>query len=99
VDLKEVLALALEVEEKYAQTNDQPWSVSEYVQGFMGDLGTLAKLVMAKEGFRTISDVDSKLKHELADCLWSIVVISDKLGIDLAEVFPVEMKALLARFA
>jgi NTP pyrophosphatase (non-canonical NTP hydrolase) len=29
----------------------------------------------------------SKLGHELADCLWSVLVLSDLYGIDLEEAF------------
>lgn len=97
------LKLSREVEARYVQLNAEQgrpsWGVSEYVQGLVGDTGDLAKLVMAKEGFRDIPDVDAKLRHELSDCLWSLLVISDKLAIDLAEVFPYEMKTLLTRLS
>jgi hypothetical protein len=39
----------------------------------VGDVGDLMKLVMAKEGAREIQDVDEKLQHELAACLWSVL--------------------------
>jgi NTP pyrophosphatase (non-canonical NTP hydrolase) len=50
-------------------------------------MGDLAKLVMAKEGLREASDVDQRLAHELADCLWSILVLADLYGVDLERAF------------
>ena len=55
--------------------------------GFVGDVGDLAKLVMAQEGAREIPGGLGALGHELADCLWSVLVLSDVYGIDLAEEF------------
>lgn len=55
--------------------------------GFMGDIGDLMKLIQAKNGVRAIPDVDDKLAHELADCLWSICVLADLYKIDLEQAF------------
>lgn len=42
---------------------------------------------MAKEGLRHMENIDEKLGHELADCLWSILVIADKYDINLENEF------------
>jgi NTP pyrophosphatase (non-canonical NTP hydrolase) len=52
-----------------------------------GDVGDLMKLAMAKQGLRSIENVDARLAHELADCLWSVLVLADAYGIDLATAF------------
>src|SRR5437868_1451804 len=59
------------------------WSVPELAQGFVGDVGDLMKLVMAKEGRRTSKekDVDAALAHELADCLWAVLVLADAYNV------------------
>nr|WP_255645756.1 hypothetical protein [Actinoplanes polyasparticus] len=53
----------------------------------MGDVGDLAKLVMAVDGRREIPDARARLGHELADCLWSVLVLADRYGVDLAVEF------------
>ena len=63
------------------------WSTQELALGFMGDVGDLAKLVQAHAGVRTIEDLQSKLGHELSDCLWSIMVLANKCGVDLEAEF------------
>jgi NTP pyrophosphatase (non-canonical NTP hydrolase) len=63
------------------------WSTQELALGFMGDVGDLAKLVQAHAGVRTIEDHHTKLGHELSDCLWSIMVLANKCGVDLEAEF------------
>ena len=64
------------------------WTTEELALGFVGDVGDLAKLIQANAGVRRIDDCKAKLGHELSDCLWSIIVLANKCGIDLeAEYF------------
>ena len=42
----------------------------------MGDVGDLVNLVMAQNGRCNIPEEVSRLAHELADCLWSIIVLA-----------------------
>jgi NTP pyrophosphatase (non-canonical NTP hydrolase) len=63
------------------------WSKQDFMAGFVGDVGDLSKLVMAKEGVRAIPDLDRKLGHELADCLWSILVLARLYEVDLKSEF------------
>lgn len=63
------------------------WTREEIMQGFVGDVGDLMKLVMAKAGARRVDDVDAKLAHELSDCLWSVLVLAKLYGYDLEKEF------------
>ena len=63
------------------------WTREEIMQGFVGDVGDLMKLVMAKAGARRVDDVDAKLAHELSDCLWSVLVLAKLYGCDLEKEF------------
>ena len=64
------------------------WTTEEDMLAFSSDVGALARLVMAAEG-RWIQDgnVHAELKSKMAECLWWILVLSDRLDIDLAEAF------------
>jgi NTP pyrophosphatase (non-canonical NTP hydrolase) len=70
------------------------WSVEEVALGFVGDVGDLAKLVQAHNGVRQIPEVELKLAHELADCLWSVLVLADLTGVDLESAFLQTMDGL-----
>ncbi len=94
MEFSELVSKAREVKEKYRETSQQQVGVAEYAKGFMGDVGDLVKLVMAKNEFRKGENVDEKLVHELSDCLWSILVIADELEIDIGSKFMEEMDIL-----
>ena len=82
---------AMKVKDLYDEMNRKQrartWTNAEFMLGFVGDVGDLAKLVMAQEGAREIPGGLGALGHELADCLWSVLVLSHVYGIDLAEEF------------
>ncbi|HKR81729.1 MAG TPA: MazG nucleotide pyrophosphohydrolase domain-containing protein [Candidatus Saccharimonadales bacterium] len=92
---------ALEIRQKYSQLNTknghEAWAGKEYMMGFVGDVGDLAKLVMAKENLRHIENVDAKLAHELSDCLWSVLVLANHYDVDLAAEFTKTMDELEKR--
>ncbi len=97
-DLMELQKQAMAIRLRYAELNEKDghdkWGPKDYAMGFAGDFGDLQKLIMAKENMRQIDDVDKKLKHELADCLWSILVLAEHYGIDLESEFLNTMKEL-----
>lgn len=70
------------------------WSRQEIALGFFGDVGDLAKLILAKEGVRNIENMDEKLAHELADCLWSVIILADLYDVDLESAFVQTMNQL-----
>jgi NTP pyrophosphatase (non-canonical NTP hydrolase) len=82
---------ALQLNELYEQVEikryGRIWTTEELALGFVGDVGDLAKLIQANAGIRTIDDCRAKLGHELSDCLWSIIVLASKCGIDLEAEF------------
>jgi len=70
------------------------WTNEEFMLGFVGDIGDLAKLVMAREGAREVPGGIDALGHELADCFWSVLIIADAYGVDLETVFERTMNEL-----
>ncbi len=64
------------------------WSASEYMEAFIGDVGDLSKLMLARKGYSFAQkDVDSKVARELADCLWSVLVLAEELDVDIESEF------------
>ncbi|MBS0664062.1 MAG: nucleotide pyrophosphohydrolase [Verrucomicrobia bacterium] len=93
---RRVRALYAELEKR---RDGRPWSGAELAQGFVGDVGDLMKLVMAKEGRRRARNVDAALAHELADCLWSVLILADVYGVDLEKAFVRTMAGLERRLS
>lgn len=97
MEFEELMKRAVEVRSKYDRLNTSrgvTWEEKDLMAGFVGDVGDLSKVIMAKNGLRQLNDVDTKLAHELADCLWSILVLADKYKIDLATEFQKAMDSL-----
>ncbi len=58
------------------------------MQGLQGDVGDLAKLVLAKRGFSfEQKDTERKIARELSDCLFSILILAGELDVDLQPEF------------
>ncbi|SCG67695.1 nucleoside triphosphate pyrophosphohydrolase family protein [Micromonospora inositola] len=91
MDLAELQARARAVADRYDRhhvaAGRAPWSTGDLALGFVGDVGDLAKLVMAVDGRREIADARERLGHELADCLWSVLVLADRYDVDLVAEF------------
>jgi len=91
MDFRDLTLRALSVREQYRAHEQKnygtSWSNEELALGFVGDVGDLVKLVMACNGRRNIPDARSKLAHELADSLWSVIVLAEAHGVNLEEAF------------
>jgi hypothetical protein len=102
-DLQNLQQRALQIRDMYAALNAKDghdvWRGKEFMMGFVGDIGDLTKLVMAKENLRHTDDVDAKLAHELCDCLWSILVLAEQYNIDIKQEFLKTMDELEQRIA
>ena len=102
-DIKALQSRAQEIAAKYAELNERSgrpvWGPKDRAMGFVTDVGELLELIAAKEGMRPGDDVDAKLEHELADCLWSVLVLAQHYGVDLEAAFTKTMTQLEARIA
>ena len=87
MEFQKIIDRAMHVRGQYEAKEKQlygtAWSSEEVMLGFVGDVGDLAKLILAENGRRNIASSKEKLEHELADCLWSLILLSRLHGIDL----------------
>ena len=94
---------ALEMRRQYADLErvryGRSWTGQELALGFVGDVGDLMKLVQAASGVREIPDAEARLAHELADCLWSVLVLADAYGVDVERAFLDTMDELEQRLS
>jgi len=101
MNLDDLQARAIEIRDKYDTLNQQKrgvtWNEQQLMAGFVGDVGDLSKIIMAKHGLRPMDDVDEKLAHELSDCLWSVLVLASKYDINLTHEFQKTMDELDSR--
>lgn len=103
ITLEDIQRRAIEIRQKYDDLNLRQlgvvWNEQQLMAGFVGDVGDLSKIIMAKHGLRPMDDIDGKLAHELSDCLWSVLVLAHKYDIDLSAEFMKTMNELENRIA
>ena len=103
MELSQLSDRAVQIRQGFATVEQsrtgRTWTREEIMQGFVGDVGDLMKLVMAKAGARRVDDVDAKLAHELSDCLWSVLVLAKLYDVDLEKEFLATMSAIEAKLA
>lgn len=97
--MQDIIKRAVEIRKKYDQLNTlngTEWNGPDFMSGFVGDVGDLSKIIMAKSGLRSDQgeDIDQLLAHELADCLWSICVLADTYNVDVESAFLTTMDEL-----
>jgi NTP pyrophosphatase (non-canonical NTP hydrolase) len=100
MSLADATASAMELRELFEalekKRHGRAWSTEQIALGLVGDVGDLAKLIQAAAGVRDAPDLERRLGHELADCLWCVLVLAEKLGVDLDAAFDSTMKELKA---
>jgi len=81
-----------EVKEK--QLYGAPSTDEDIVQGLLGDVNNLGRLIKAEHGKRNIPNSQEKLEAQLAHCLWSVLVLAKMHKVDLETSFMEAMDRL-----
>ena len=101
MSLSALSARAQRVRQLYAtletKRGGRPWTRAELAQGFVGDVGDLMKLLMARDGLRPVTRLTARLRHEFGDCLWSLLVLAEACDVDLEAAFHSTMNELERR--
>ncbi|MEV7141560.1 hypothetical protein [Streptomyces tauricus] len=83
---------ALRVRAQYEQIEQRvlgrTWTLPELALGFTNDAAYVGRLVLAAERTWGIDgDVDAELRHKLAESMWWVFVLADRLGIDMPQAY------------
>jgi len=98
-DFSNAVARSIQIRRLYNELEKRkhggPWTNSEDMIGFVHDVGELGRLVMAAEG-RWIheGDLTQDLGDKLAECMWWLLVLSHRLGIDINYAFSSKLAEL-----
>lgn len=98
MEFSALIQRAMTIRQQYAELEQarygRSWTDEEIALGFVGDVGDLMKLIQAQNGVRDIPEARSNLAHELADCLWAVLVLAQLYEIDLEREFLSSMDIL-----
>ena len=90
---------AMEVRALYEQLerhlNRDVWTHHELLLGLVNDVGTVGRLTLARDGtWNADGDINSQLEHKLSEVLWWVMVIAERLDIDIATAFAATMNEI-----
>lgn len=96
VGLSDARARAREVRDLYETLEQRmlgrTWTTPELAVGFTHDAAYVGRLVLAAERTWDIAgDTDTELRHKLAECLWWVFVLADRLDVDLPQAYRATM--------
>ena len=67
------------LEEKY---HGSKWSIEEDALAFLTDSGLVGRLTMDNQK-RWPDESDNSLEHKISECIWWLMVLSDRMNIDI----------------
>ena len=101
MDIKKLQRITKQIKDAYADMNrkkgKEVFRAKDYADAFVGDVGDLMKILISYSK-RPTRDGYKKISHKLADCLWSILAITDELGIDIEKEYLINMEYLKQKF-
>ena len=75
--------------------NGDVWTLHELMLGLGNDVGTVGRLILARDGtWEADGDINSQLEHKLSEVLWWVIVIAERLDIDIATAFTATMEEI-----
>ncbi len=90
MNFSEIIVRSIQIRERYhkleRQHHGKEWSVEEDALAFLTDAGLVGRLTMSQqERWPKAGDTGSELKHKLSECIWWLIVLSERMDIDISE--------------
>jgi hypothetical protein len=68
------------------QYHGQKWSVEEDALAFLTDSALVGRLTMSQQGrWPKDGDSEAELEHKLSECIWWLIVLAERMDIDIGE--------------
>jgi NTP pyrophosphatase (non-canonical NTP hydrolase) len=90
LNLNDIIKRSKKIRNNYRELEKQyhgsEWSVEEDALAFLTDAGLVGRLTMANEKRWPVSgDEVEELKHKLSECIWWIIILADRMNIDISK--------------
>ena len=100
----EIVERSIEVRRKYHLLEEKhhgsKWSVEEDALAFLTDAALVGRLTMSQQGRWPADDEGSaQLKHKLGESIWWLIVLSERMEVDIAEAIEAFLDRTEARLA
>lgn len=68
------------------QFHESEWSIEEDALAFLTDAGLVGRLTMSQQGrWPKGGNTVPELEHKLSECIWWIIVLAERMEIDIAK--------------
>lgn len=90
MNFNEVIERSVQIRKHYHQLERQyhqkEWTVEEDALAFLTDAGLVGRLTMSQqERWPKGGDTGSELEHKLSECIWWVIVLAERMNIDISE--------------
>lgn len=85
----EIIRRSKEIRKKYHELellhHGSEWTVEEDALAYLTDAGLVGRNVMAQQERWPKIGFEEELKHKLGENIWWLIVLADRMGIDIEE--------------
>lgn len=89
INFNEIIERSKRLREVYHQLERQhhgsEWTVAEDALAFLSDAGLVGRHTMSQQERWPAANTDTELEHKLGECIWWLVVLADRMNIDIQE--------------
>ncbi|TDW51441.1 hypothetical protein EV144_101116 [Flavobacterium sp. 270] len=89
LNIEELKQRSLEIRKQYHELelshHGSKWTVEEDALAFLTDAGLVGRLTMSQQGRWPKANTDEELKHKLGESIWWLVVLAERMNIDIEE--------------
>jgi len=94
MDFSEAVARSLKIRKAYhhleLKHHGSEWTTEEDALAFLTDAGLVGRLTMSQQGrWPTNEEAGPELEHKLGECIWWLIVLADRMEIDIDKSFEV----------
>lgn len=79
------LAIRKQYHELELEHHSSEWTVEEDALAFLTDAGLVGRLTMSQQGRWPKTNTDEELRHKLGESIWWLVVLSERMNIDIED--------------
>ena len=79
------LTLRKKYHEMELQYHGSEWTVEEDALAFLSDAGLVGRYTMSQQQRWPKANTDTELKHKLGENIWWLIVLADRMNIDIKE--------------
>jgi hypothetical protein len=88
-DFSKVIERSKIIRDRYHQLERQhhgsEWTVEEDALAFLTDAGLVGRQTMSQQNRWPAKNTETELEHKLGECIWWLVVLADRMNINIQE--------------